>query len=239
MSPREIWCNEAQERYVLAIAPARSTSSGDLRARALPVRGARRGDRDGSIWTGDRRHFGNKPVDMPMRCCSASRRDAARRAPAPPCAARFDLDGIELREAAYRVLRCRRWPTRSFLITSATAPSAADARDQMVGPWQVPVADVAVTLSGSRPARARRGDGRAHAARGDRRARIRPHGGRRGDHQHRRGAGRRPGRSSCRPTGWRLPAIPARTPPVRHGRAVGELCPALGIASRSARTRCR
>ena len=59
----------------------------------------------------------------------------------------------------------------------------------MVGPWQVPVSDVAVTLSDyTSQTRRSDGDGRAHAARGARRAGVRPHGGRRSADQHRRRA---------------------------------------------------
>ena len=67
MSPREIWCNEAQERYVLAIAPRDlDRVRGDLRARALPVRRGRRGDGRGAAASSPIAQFGNRPVDMPL-----------------------------------------------------------------------------------------------------------------------------------------------------------------------------
>jgi phosphoribosylformylglycinamidine synthase len=61
----------------------------------------------------------------------------------------FDVAGIDLREAAYRVLRLPAVADKSFLITIGDrSVGGLTARDQMVGPWQVPVADVAVTLMG-------------------------------------------------------------------------------------------
>ena len=67
MSPMQIWCNEAQERYVLAVEPGTlDRFRGDLRARTLPVCGGRRADRRRtSALCGDGQ-FGNSPVDMPM-----------------------------------------------------------------------------------------------------------------------------------------------------------------------------
>ena len=76
MSPREIWCNEAQERYVLAIAPADARPvSRDLRARALPVRGRRAARRaDGRLVVDDPHFEATAGRHGPRRCCSASRR---------------------------------------------------------------------------------------------------------------------------------------------------------------------
>jgi phosphoribosylformylglycinamidine synthase len=73
MSPREIWCNEAQERYVLAIAPERLDEFRALCERErCPFAVLGTATADGHLTV--RRHFGNKPVDMPWKCCSASRR---------------------------------------------------------------------------------------------------------------------------------------------------------------------
>ena len=74
MSPREIWCNEAQERYVLALDPPILTSSGHLRSRALPVRGAGQGDRDDGRLVVEDPKFRDKPIDVELEWSSASRR---------------------------------------------------------------------------------------------------------------------------------------------------------------------
>jgi len=148
MSPREIWCNEAQERYVLGVAPQ------DLeRLRAIcerercpfAVLGA--ATADGRLRVADR-EFGNTPVDMlldtvlgkPPRMLRDVRRMAR---PLEP----FPLAGIELKEAAYRVLRHPAVADKTFLVTIGDRTvGGLCARDPMVGPWQVPVADCAVTL---------------------------------------------------------------------------------------------
>ncbi|HMA89655.1 MAG TPA: phosphoribosylformylglycinamidine synthase [Burkholderiales bacterium] len=148
MSPREIWCNEAQERYVLGVAPQ------DLeRLRAIcerercpfAVLGA--ATADGRLRVADR-EFGNTPVDMPLDTVLGKPprmlRDVRRLArPLEP----FALAGIELKEAVYRVLRHPAVADKTFLVTIGDRTvGGLCARDPMVGPWQVPVADCAVTL---------------------------------------------------------------------------------------------
>lgn len=147
MSPREIWSNESQERYVLAIAPE------DLEVfRAIcerercPFAVLGEATADGHLTVTDR-HFGNKPVDMDMQVLLGKppkmTRNVSRRAVhVPP----FDVAGLDLREAAFRVLRNPTVASKSFLITIGDrSVGGLTARDQMVGPWQIPVADVAVT----------------------------------------------------------------------------------------------
>jgi phosphoribosylformylglycinamidine synthase len=150
MSPREIWSNEAQERYVLAIAPERLAEFRALCERErcpFAVLGVATGD--GQLTVKDD-HFGNKPVDMPMEVLLGKvpklHRDARRRRVAMPP---LDLAAIDLKEAALRVLRLPAVASKNFLVTIGDrSVGGFTARDQMVGPWQVPVADVAVTAMG-------------------------------------------------------------------------------------------
>ncbi len=150
MSPLQIWCNEAQERYVLAIAPR------DLgRFRALcerercPFAVVGQATADGQLRVHDR-VFGNNPVDMAMDVLLGKPpkmlRDVRRVVREGQV---FDAAGIDIREAAYRVLRLPTVADKTFLISIGDRTvGGMTARDQMVGPWQVPVADVAVTLMG-------------------------------------------------------------------------------------------
>ena len=75
MTPREVWCNEAQERYVLAIPPDRLDDvPGAVRARALPVRRRRRRDRRPAASSSPIRCSATSPSTWTCRRCSASRR---------------------------------------------------------------------------------------------------------------------------------------------------------------------
>ena len=148
MAPREIWCNEAQERYVLAIHP------GDLeRFRSIcerercPVAVVGRATAAGQLVVTDR-HFGDRPVDMALDVLLGKppkmTREAMHRARhLPP----LDLAGITVGDAAYRVLQLPAVADKTFLVTIGDRTvGGLCVRDPMVGPWQVPVADVAVTL---------------------------------------------------------------------------------------------
>ncbi|MCK9387751.1 MAG: phosphoribosylformylglycinamidine synthase [Sulfuritalea sp.] len=150
MSPREIWSNEAQERYVLAIAPGRLEEFRALCQRErCPFAVLGVATDDGQLTVKDD-HFGNKPVDMPMEVLLGKapklHRDARRHAVAMPP---LNVAGIDLKQAARRVLRLPAVASKNFLITIGDrSVGGFTARDQMVGPWQVPVADVAVTTMG-------------------------------------------------------------------------------------------
>ncbi len=149
MSPMEIWCNEAQERYVLAVAPE------DLeRFRALcereraPYAVLGEATAELVLKVGDR-HFGNTPIDLPMDVLFGKsprmHRDAKSR---PLTHGPLKLDGAELGDMVARVLGHPTVADKSFLITIGDRTvSGQTSRDQMVGPWQVPVADCAVTLT--------------------------------------------------------------------------------------------
>ncbi len=148
LSPLEIWCNEAQERYVLAIDAQRLSAFRALceRERApFAVVGEMTDQRQ--LVVGDAELDGS-PVDIPMDLLLGKpprmRREASRRVPTRRS---LLLDGVTLAEAAYRVLRLPTVASKEFLITIADRTvGGRTARDQMVGPWQVPVADYGMTV---------------------------------------------------------------------------------------------
>ena len=150
MSPREIWSNEAQERYVLAIAPERLAEFRALcRRERCPCAVLGVATDDGRLSVKDD-HFGNLPVDMPMEVLLGKapklHRDARRKLVSMPP---LNVAEIDLQEAALRVLRLPAVASKNFLVTIGDrSVGGLTARDQMVGPWQVPVADVAVTAMG-------------------------------------------------------------------------------------------
>ena len=148
MSPREIWCNEAQERYVLAISPPSLD-----RFRALCERERCPFAVVGHTTARPRlvvvdSVFDNEPVDMDLGVLLGKpprmNRDVAHvRRELPP----FDARHIELADAVFRVLQFPCVADKSFLVTIADRTvGGLCARDPMVGPWQVPVADAAATL---------------------------------------------------------------------------------------------
>jgi phosphoribosylformylglycinamidine synthase len=150
MSPLQIWCNEAQERYVLAIAPEDLGRFAALCERErCPFAVVGVATTDGRL-TVDDPVFGNKPVDMELAVLlgkppKMTRNVAHARRELTP----FDAVAIDLKDAAYRVLRLPAVADKTFLITIGDRTvGGMTVRDQMVGPWQVPVADVAVTLMG-------------------------------------------------------------------------------------------
>jgi phosphoribosylformylglycinamidine synthase len=149
MSPMEIWCNEAQERYVLAVAEAGlARFEAIARRERCPFAVIGRLTADGVLTVRDG-ESGNNPVDLPIdvllgkppRTSRVVQRVAAPRR-------RFEVQQVQLEEAALRVLSHPAVADKTFLITIGDRTVGGQiSRDQMVGPWQVPVADVAVTLS--------------------------------------------------------------------------------------------
>ncbi|MBV6415531.1 MAG: Phosphoribosylformylglycinamidine synthase [Steroidobacteraceae bacterium] len=154
MTPMEIWCNEAQERYVLTIAP-RDLALFDrlcMRERA-PYAVIGEIDGSGRLVVHDRL-FGTDVVDMPIDVLLGKPprmlRDVASIEPAraPLGAAARVTDATTLREALLRVLQFPAVADKTFLVTIGDRTvGGLVSRDQLVGPWQVPVADVAVTLA--------------------------------------------------------------------------------------------
>ena len=149
LSPMEIWCNEAQERYVLAIAAQ------DLPVFAAACERERCPHAVVGETTAEARllvedsQLGATPVDMPLAALFGDPPTMVRElATAPRPTAPFDLGGVDLAEAIDRVLRFPAVASKKFLVTIGDRSiTGLVARDQMVGRRQVPVADVAVTLA--------------------------------------------------------------------------------------------
>ncbi len=150
LSPLELWCNEAQERYVLAVAGDRLGEFSALceRERA-PFAVLGRATDDGRLVVADA-HFGDRPVDMPLEVLLGKAPRLRRRAERGRFERRpLDLAGVTAREAALRVLRVPAVADKTFLVTIGDRTvGGLVARDQMVGPFQVPVADCALTATG-------------------------------------------------------------------------------------------
>jgi len=149
LSPMEIWCNESQERYVLAVAAERLAEFAAICARErCPYAVVGEATEEAQLRLADR-HFGDTLIDLPLsllfgnppRMLRTVERLTGRRPD-------LDLSRVSIADAARRVLRLPTVANKGFLITiSDRSVTGQVARDQMVGPWQVPVADVAVTLS--------------------------------------------------------------------------------------------
>jgi phosphoribosylformylglycinamidine synthase len=157
LAPKEIWCNESQERYVLAIAPEslpRFQAFCERERCPFAVVGVATQERelvvgDVSFEGGARVQASDQPVDMPMDVLLGKppkmHRDvkSVRREFAP-----IDLGGVSLQDAAIKVLSHPTVASKRFLVTIGDRTvGGLTHRDQMVGPWQVPVADCAVTLA--------------------------------------------------------------------------------------------
>jgi phosphoribosylformylglycinamidine synthase len=150
MSPKQIWCNESQERYVLAIKPERLEEFRELCERErCPFAVVGVATAEDQLTVHDK-EFGNYPVEMPLPVLLGKPprmiRNVTRETPR---LAACDMSRIDLHDAIERVLRLPSVANKSFLISIGDRTvGGMTARDQMVGPWQVPVADVAVTLMG-------------------------------------------------------------------------------------------
>jgi phosphoribosylformylglycinamidine synthase len=149
LSPLEIWCNEAQERYVLAIAPAAIETFRAICERERCPFAVVGEAQDESHLHVDDPQLGEPPVDLPLSVIFGKppkmRRGFDRRATER---ASLSLAGITIAEAADRVLRVPAVAGKGFLVTIGDRTVTGMVhRDQMVGPWQVPVADAGVTLT--------------------------------------------------------------------------------------------
>ena len=150
MSPMEIWSNEAQERYVLAIRPSSLELFESICARERCPFAVLGEATEARHLTVEDPLFNNKAVDMPMQVLlggtprmSRSYESIERQGDD------FDAAQVtDLKDAIYRVIKNPTVASKSFLITIGDRSiTAMVARDQMVGPWQVPVADAAVTTT--------------------------------------------------------------------------------------------
>lgn len=148
MTPLEIWCNEAQERYVLAVLPSRLQDFVHIAERErCPYAVLGEVEASESLVVEDP-YFNNKPAQLPFSVLFANAPKLLRVTRTQPIEAKpaWDLSAINLADAASRVLQLPCVADKSFLITIGDRSiGGLVARDQMVGPWQVPVADVAVT----------------------------------------------------------------------------------------------
>ena len=149
MSPMEIWCNEAQERYVLIIPEDRTDEFVSICDRErCPFAIIGKLSDDGDIRVNDS-HFDNKAVDIPMELLFGK----------PPKMIRevtrvdsnfsdLDLTGIDLEHSIFHILKFPAVSNKTFLIhIGDRTVGGLCVRDQMVGPWQTPVSDVAITAT--------------------------------------------------------------------------------------------
>ena len=148
MSPREIWCNEAQERYVLAIAPASLELWRAVCERErCPFAVLGSATSDGHLLVFDEINK-QKPIDVDLEVVLGKPPKMlreARRAPAKT--SRLSFPNVSVHAAAHRVLRHPAVADKTFLISIGDRTvGGLCSRDPFVGPWQVPVADCAVTL---------------------------------------------------------------------------------------------
>ena len=150
MSPLQIWCNESQERYVLSVLPEDLDKFRAICERErCPFAVVGTATDDGRLQVRDEL-FGNSPVDLPLNVLlgkppKTTRTDETQKQPAQA----FSAVQYDLKESAYRVLRLPAVAAKNFLITIGDRTvGGMTHRDQMVGAWQTPVADCAVTLMG-------------------------------------------------------------------------------------------
>ena len=149
LSPLETWCNEAQERYVLAIAPADLQNFEAICQRErCPVAVVGTAEKRPHLTLSNEQGREGNSIDLPLQILFGK----------PPKMERIfsrskietkplDLAGVTVEDAVERLLRLPTIASKSFLITIGDRSiSGLVVQDQMVGPWQVPVADCAVTL---------------------------------------------------------------------------------------------
>lgn len=149
MSPLEIWCNESQERYTLAVRPENLSLFKEICERErCPYSVVGEAIEEQHLTVTDNL-FDNKPVDLPMDVLFGKppkmHRTFERKTVDLPS---FDTASIQLSDAINRVLQIPAVASKQFLITIGDRSVTGQVvRDQLVGPWQVPVADVAVTTA--------------------------------------------------------------------------------------------
>ena len=149
MAPHEIWCNESQERYVMAVKPE-NLATFEAICKRERAQYAVIGDATEELQlTLHDTEFDNNPIDMPLEVLLGKapkmQRDVKTQiAQGKP----LDLSGATVKDAAERLLRLPSIAEKTFLITIGDRTvTGLVARDQMVGPWQVPVANCAVTAA--------------------------------------------------------------------------------------------
>ena len=150
LNPLQIWCNESQERYVLSILEKDlETFRAICERERCPFAVVGTATDDGHLKVRDDL-FSNNPVDLPLNVLlgkppKTTRSDQTVRSSEKP----FNAGNIDITEAAYRVLRLPTVAAKNFLITIGDrSVGGMTHRDQMVGKYQTPVADCAVTMMG-------------------------------------------------------------------------------------------
>mgnify|MGYP000754097589 CR=1 FL=1 len=149
MAPHEIWCNESQERYVIAVMPDQLACFEAICERErCPYAVVGEALEEHHLTLADAQ-FDNKPVDLPMSVLFGKppkmHRSVESRAFTKPM---FESTEIDVNEAAEKILSLPSVASKNFLITIGDRSiTGMVTRDQMVGPWQIPVSDVAVTSS--------------------------------------------------------------------------------------------
>ena len=150
LNPLQIWCNESQERYVLSILEKDlDTFRAICERERCPFAVVGTATDDGHLKVRDDL-FSNNPVDLPLNVLlgkppKTTRNDKTVRSSEKP----FNAGNIDITEAAYRVLRLPTVAAKNFLITIGDrSVGGMTHRDQMVGKYQTPVADCAVTMMG-------------------------------------------------------------------------------------------
>jgi phosphoribosylformylglycinamidine synthase len=149
MSPLEIWCNESQERYVLSVAEKNLSRFTEICARErAPFAIIGQATSEPHLRVADE-YFRNMPIDMPLELLLGKPpkmlRDVKR---IKTQESNWQTSNINIEQAAQRVLQLPAVAEKTFLITIGDrSVSGMVCRDQMVGPWQIPVADVAVTFA--------------------------------------------------------------------------------------------
>ncbi|VAW42013.1 Phosphoribosylformylglycinamidine synthase, synthetase subunit / Phosphoribosylformylglycinamidine synthase, glutamine amidotransferase subunit, partial [hydrothermal vent metagenome] len=148
MSPMEIWCNESQERYVLSIKPEQITEFTAICQRErCPFAILGKATKKPNLIVTDR-HFNDKPVNIPMSLLLGNTPKTFKNiTKQQPQLEPFDATNITIEDAVKQILNFPTVASKKYLITIADRTvSGLVHRDQMVGPWQVPVADCGVSI---------------------------------------------------------------------------------------------
>ncbi len=149
MSPLEIWCNESQERYVLSVAPENlETFAAICERERAPFAVVGEATEQEHLSLSDN-HFDDKPIDLPLEVLLGKAPKMSRNVvSAKASSTALEQQHIEVSDAIRRILRLPTVAEKTFLITIGDrSVTGLVNRDQMVGPWQVPVADCAVTAA--------------------------------------------------------------------------------------------
>ena len=149
MSPLEIWCNESQERYVIAIKEESIALFDEICSKERAPYAILGNATKNRHLTLEDSHFKNKPIDLDMSLLFGSSPKTHKNVLSLPNNEKeFDLSAITINDAITRLLELPTIASKNFLITIADrSVTGLIARDQMIGPWQIPVADCAISLS--------------------------------------------------------------------------------------------